>query len=146
MGASWGLLTCKTLIDGSHVIMVINFHAWKILQNLRFQGIDSSLIHQPFSHQGRDHKNSQVHIRIQHHQILKKFPLLSLLILHPSSFKFHVLILNLSTFQKTKWKMNVKSKQRQRNRNKVSQYCTSFVISTLLLFILPQHEIRNWNS
>ena len=142
MGAS-----CKTLIDGSHfmnmmVIFIPTYHAWKILQNLRFQGINSPLIHQPFSHQGRDHKNSHVSefstIKSSNTSVFFPFWFFNL---RPSSLNFE--LFTLFSFQENKmkkWKVNkyLTTNTWQSNRNKVSHY--------LSLFILLQHEIQNGNS
>ena len=128
-------------------IHIINnaYHAWKVLQNLRFQGINFPLIHQPFSHQGRDHKNSHGSefstIKSSNTSVFFPFWFFNL---RPSSFNFE--LFTLFSFQENKmkkWKVNkyLTTNNWQSNRNKVSQYCTSFVISTL-----PQHEIQNGNS
>ena len=83
------------------------YHAWKILQNLHFQGINSPLIHQPFSHQGRDHKNSHVSefstIKSSNTSVFFPFWFFNL---RPSSFNFE--LFTLFSFQENKMKKNEK--------------------------------------
>ena len=118
MGASYNIklhggfmgASCKTLIDGSQVMMPYdgNFHSLSCMKNLTKLTFSRNkfFIDSPTLFTSTTGSQKQSSIRIQQHQIFKYFRLLSLLILQPSSFKFHVLILNFSRKQNEKWNVN----------------------------------------
>ena len=85
-----------------------NFHSLLCMKNLTKLTFSRNkfFIDSPTLFTSTTGSQKQSSIRIQQHQIFKYFRLLSLLILQPSSFKFHVLILNFSRKQNEKWNVN----------------------------------------